>query len=410
MTYYLIIALCIIIIIAYLIEITGKHTKIPGVILLIFTGIGTNYFLAYMDIQIPDLSGLLPMMGTIGLVLIVLEGSLDLTISVKRKRLILTSVSSAILLFMIFVAISTFVAVKVWNFPLIPALLNIIPLGIISSAVAIPSSSDLHKDTREFITYESSISDIFGILVFDFILYRYSSGDFKYSSIGQGIFGFSFDLLITIIASVILSTGLAFLLHRIGHRVKHVIITTGIVLVYALARLVHMPSLLVVLVFGLVMNNSHLFKNAYSQKFINFDNFINELKSFKHITGEFTFIVRSFFFVIFGYYTSVNDLIDLRNLLIAVSISAFIFILRALYLKLVLRMPVKPLVFFAPRGLITILLFLSIPVDQLLPFMNKGLITQIIFVSILLMSFGNIIFTGKSSELSVPSQSFKNSS
>jgi hypothetical protein len=85
-------------------------------------------------------------------------------------------------------------------------------------------------------------------------------------------------------------------------------------------------------------------------------------------------------------------------------ISAFIFILRALYFKLVLRMPLKPLVFFAPRGLITILLFLSIPDDQLLPFMNKGLITQVIFISILLMTFGNIIFIGKRKEMSSSSQ------
>jgi potassium/hydrogen antiporter len=393
MTYYLLIALCIIIIIAYIIEITGKHTKIPGVILLILTGIGINYFLAYLDIHIPDLSGLLPVMGTIGLILIVLEGSLDLTISAKKKHVIITSVSAAILLFVAFVAISTLILVKILNFPLIPSLINTIPLGVISSAVAIPSAAGLHSDTREFITYESSISDIIGILAFDFILYRYSS-------IGQGILGFTFDLIITIIAAVLLSAGLAILLHKISHHVKYVIITTVIVLVYSLARLVHMPSLVVVLVFGLVMNNSHLFKNSYSQKFVDFSNFISNLKSFKHITGEFTFIVRSFFFVMFGYYTSVSDLINLRNLLLAMGISGLIFILRALYFKLVLRMPLKPLVFFAPRGLITILLFLSIPDNQLLPLMNKGLITQVIFISILLMSFGNIIFIGKRKEMS----------
>jgi potassium/hydrogen antiporter len=397
MTYYLLIALCIIIIIAYVIEITGNRTRIPGVILLIFTGIGINYFLAYLNIQIPDLSGLLPMMGTIGLILIVLEGSLDLTISARKKHIIITSVSSAIILFLAFVSISTLFLVKILNFPLVISLINTIPLGVISSAVAIPSASRLHNESREFVIYESSISDIIGILVFDLILYNYTS-------IGKGILGFTLDLIITIIASMLLSTGLAILLHKISHHVKYVIITAVIVLVYSLARLVHMPSLVVVLIFGLVMNNSHLFKNSYSQKFVDFGNFINDLKSFKHITGEFTFVVRSFFFVMFGYYTSVSDLFNLRNILSAIGISAFIFILRALYLKLVLRMPQKPLVFFAPRGLITILLFLSIPVDQLLPFMNKGLVTQVIFISILLMSFGNILFNGKSSKMSPLSQ------
>ena len=388
MTYYLPIALCIIIIVAYIFEITGKYTKIPGVILLIITGIGINYFLVYLNIKIPDLSGLLPVMGTIGLVLIVLEGSLDLTISAKKKRVIVTSISAAILLFLIFVTVFTFYLVKIQNFPIVPSLINSIPLGVISSAVAIPSASGLHKNDREFITYESSISDIVGILAFDFII-------FNYTSFGKGLFGLFLDLILTVVVSVIFSAGLALILHKISHHVKYVIITTVVVLVYALAKLAHMPSLLVVLIFGLVMNNSHLFKNKRAQKIIDFENFSHELNSFKHITGELTFIIRSFFFIMFGYYTTVLDLIDLHNLLLASIISASIFIMRALYLKVFLKKSLNPLLFFAPRGLITILLFLNIPPAQLLPFMNKGLITQVIFMTILLMSFGNIIFSGK---------------
>ncbi len=397
MTYYLLIALCIIIIIAYIFEITGKYTKIPGVILLIMTGIGINYFLAYLDIHIPDLSGLLPMMGTIGLILIVLEGSLDLTISAKKKHVITSSVSAAILLFVVFVAIFTFILVKIQNFPLVPSLINTIPLGVISSAVAIPSASALNKDDREFITYESSISDIVGILAFDFILYNYIS-------IGNGLLGLILDLLLTVGISIVFSAGLALILHKISHHVKYVIITTVIVLVYALAKLVHMPSLLVVLIFGLIMNNNHLFKNKYSHKIIDFENFSHELNSFKHITRELTFIIRSFFFIMFGYYTSVFDLFDLHNLLLAIIISASVFVIRAFYFGIVLGTSLNPLLFFAPRGLITILLFLSIPVDQLLPFMNKGLITQVIFVTILLMTFGNIIFIGKRKRMSPLSQ------
>ncbi len=392
MTYYLPIALCIIIIIAYIFEITGKYTKIPGVILLIMTGIGINYFLAYLDIRIPDLSGLLPMMGTIGLILIVLEGSLDLTLSAEKKRLIIKSVSAAILLFVLFVFVFTFFLVEVGNFPLLPSIINTIPLGVISSAVAIPSASRLHTDEREFVTYESSFSDIVGILAFDFILFRYTF-------LGKDLLGLFFDLVLTIVVSVVFSTGLALILHKITHHVKYVIITTVIVLVYSLAKLVHMPSLLVVLIFGLVMNNNHLFKNIYSQKIIDFDNFSHELISFKNITRELTFIIRSFFFIMFGYYTTVYDILDPHNLLSAVIISAAIFIIRALYFKIVLRMPLKPLLFFAPRGLITILLFLSIPPVQILPIMNKGVITQVIFITILLMSFGNIIFSGKSKTL-----------
>jgi len=330
---------------------------------------------------------LLPIMGTIGLILIVLEGSLDLTIDSSKKRMIANSITSSIILFSVFVILITLVLVYIYHFSLKQSLINSIPLGIISSAVAIPSASGLKKHDKEFVTYESSISDIFGILAFDFIIANTTS-------IGKGLVGFILEILATIILSVLFSSALAFILHKISHHVKYIIITTAIILVYSLAKLIHLPSLLVVLIFGLVMNNNHLFRNKISSKVIDFQSFDSELISFKHITGELTFIIRSFFFIMFGYYTNVIDVLNIDSLIFASIVTIAIFILRAVFFKTVIKTPLNPLLFFAPRGLITILLFMNIPEDLLLPAMNKGLITQIIFLTILFMTFGNM-FLGK---------------
>lgn len=392
MNYYLLIALCVIVILSYVFDITSKYTRIPGVILLIITGMIINYLLSYFNIHIPDISGLLPLMGTIGLVLIVLEGSLDLTISKKKKKLIIQSISSAVIQLMVFVGITAYVLVSFFDYSFKIVLINLIPLGIVSSAVAIPSATGLGKHDKEFVTYESSFSDIIGIIAFDFILY-------KNSRFGESMMDFTLEMILTIVASIVLSAALAFILHRITHHVKYIIITTSILLVFALAKLIHLPSLLVVLIFGLIMNNNHLFNNKYLQKVIDFEGFNLELKSFKNITGEFTFIIRSFFFIIFGYYTYVSDLINLSNLLLSIGLSLSIFVLRALYFRIVLKMPLYPLLFFAPRGLITILLFLTIPNNYALPFINQGLITQVIFISIFLMAFGNMLFRGKKKEV-----------
>jgi len=167
-------------------------------------------------------------------------------------------------------------------------MINIIPIAIISSAVAIPSATGLLSADREFITYESSLSDIFGILFFNFV---YFNGDTPVS----GIFTFFMELIIMLIFSVLFSAGLAILLHKINHHVKYIIIMTAIILVYALAKLFHLPSLLVVLIFGLVMNNHDLFKNIFSAQIINFDEFHADLNSFKNIVAELTFVIRSFF-------------------------------------------------------------------------------------------------------------------
>ncbi len=386
MTYYVLIAFCVIILLAYLFDTTAKYTRIPGVILLIATGMFINYLASSFKIGIPDMSGLLPIMGTLGLILIVLEGSLDLAIRRDKSRLIIGSVSSAILLFSVMVGVFTYVAVYFLHYDLQASLLNIIPFAVISSAVAIPSASGLKPEDREFVTYESSISDIIGILAFDFILL---SG----SSLGTGVLRFIAELIVTFIVSVLLSGGLAILLHKISHHVKYVIIMTVIVLVYALAKLAHLPSLLVVLIFGLVMNNNALFQNAFSAKWINFDEFNADLGAFKSIVYELTFVIRCFFFILFGFYTRLSDLLNLHNLMIAAFITVSIFIFRALFFKIVLRLPLNPLLYFAPRGLITILLFLGIPSILILPFINVGIVTQVIFLTILMMTFGNMIFS-----------------
>jgi len=400
MTYYIIIAFCLIILLAYFFDITSKHTKIPGVLMLIITGIALHYFTRYYGLNIPSyINRMLPVMGTLGLILIVLEASLDLNLSREKSSIVAASLSSAILPFFMFVGLLTIFMSYYLDYDIKTSIINAIPIAVISSAVAIPSAAGLSDTDREFVTYESSLSDIMGILAFDFILL--SSG-----SLASGVFRFFAELILTFFSSIILSAFLAYMLHKINHHVKYVIIMTVIVLVYALTKLIHLPSLLVVLIFGLVMNNNLIFKNKYSDKIISFETFNSELNSFKNITAELNFIVRSFFFLLFGFFTSLSDLLSIDNLIIALIIATLIFILRALYFKMVLRFPLNPLFYFAPRGLITILLFLSIPGERFLPFLNIGVVTQIIFITILMMTFGNMIFE-KVDELVVPGSKMK---
>jgi hypothetical protein len=298
--------------------------------------------------------------------------------------------SSAIVLFLVFTGLFALMLSYGLGYDVRTSLVNIIPVAVISSAVAIPSAVGLSGNNREFVIYESSISDIFGILAFNYVVI--SNGH-----LFSGILNFLLEIIVTLFASVLFSAFLAVILHKINHHVKYIIIMTAIILVYALSRLLHLPSLLVVLIFGLVMNNNNLFENSITAQFINFQDFNTELNAFKNITSEMTFIVRSFFFVLFGYYTSLFDLLNLNNLLFSVLIVAAIYALRALYLKSIIRISMTPLLYFAPRGLITILLFLSIPQAMALPYMNTGVVTQIIFITILIMAYGNIVF-GKTGE------------
>jgi Na+:H+ antiporter len=386
MTNYIILVLCLVVILAYLFEITSRYSKIPGVILLITLGIIIQIVVTGTGIEIPNLKPVLPVIGTIGLVLIVMEASLDIKLEKNKVGLIIKAVSSAIALFTIFVIILTFILVKFFKYDVIDSLLNSIPLGIISSAVAISSANNLSSDQKEFIVYESSISDIIGILVFDFIL-------INQGAIGRGLIHFTFNGLLTIIIAGALTFGLALLLHKINYHVNYVIILTTVVLVYALAKLIHLPALFLVLVFGLALSNNRLVENTVVKKYIDFEKFRTDINSFRKILGELTFLVRAFFFIIFGYYSGIRGLFNLHNLVTGIMLTAGIFLIRWIFFRQVLRFSIPAIIFFAPRGLITILLFLSIPDVSRIRLINEEVITLVIFLSLAIMMIGNF-FTG----------------
>lgn len=52
----------------------------------------------------------------------------------------------------------------------------VIPFAIISGAMAITSTKKVQSRSKEFVTYESSLYDIFGVLYFNFIICSDSIG------------------------------------------------------------------------------------------------------------------------------------------------------------------------------------------------------------------------------------------
>ena len=382
MTEYIILALCILILLSYLFDITSIYSRIPGVLLLIGLGILMQIVIENTGIEIPDMKPLLPVLGTLGLILIVMEASLDLRVEKAKTGMIIKSVTAAIVLFAIFIAIMTFIMVRFLNYSIIDSLLNSIPFGIISSAVAISSSVNLNKEQREFIIYESSISDIIGILVFDFIL-------IYGSSVGFGLLNFAFKGVLTVLIAVVVTTGLAFLLHKATYHINYIIILTVLVMVYVLGELIHLPALLLVMAFGIALENHSLVEKTRFNRFIDFEKFRTDLNSFKKIITELTFVVRSFFFIMFGYYSRIEGLFNIANLLTALAIVAGIYLLRVVFLIRILKIPVIPYLFFSPRGLVTILLFLGIPATSRISLIGEEVVTLVILLTLLFMMEGN---------------------
>ena len=136
-------------------------------------------------------------------------------------------------------------------------------------------------------------------------------------------------------------------------------------LLYSIGHALKLSALLIVLIFGLILNNYEaVFKGALS-KFINHESVNNIQDGFKIIIQESAFVVRTFFFIVFGYYVALEKIIDpefiVPIIFISLSLLVAIYLIRFIILLPTLRTSTWPEVFLAPRGLITILLFFSIP-------------------------------------------------
>jgi NhaP-type Na+/H+ or K+/H+ antiporter len=84
--------------------------------------------------------------------------------------------------------------------------------------------------------------------------------------------------------------------------------------------------------------------------------------------------------------------------LFAAAITAGIFILRWVFFIFLLGSKSGKLIWFAPRGLITILLFLSIPEASRIELINEEVVTLVILMSIFVMMIGNMIPGRKGNE------------
>ena len=231
---------------------------------------------------------------------------------------------------------------------------------------------------------ESSLSDIFGVLYFNFLL---RNEVLNFEAIGV----FTLEMIIIAIISLGAMIGLIFLLNKIDHRIKFMPIILLILMVYAITKAYHLPALLFILFIGLYLGNLELF---YNNKWLrNYD--IYELKKevtkFHDLIIEGAFLIRSLFFIIFGFLIAPADIINQDTIEIALMIVGGIFFIRFIQLWL-FKLPFKPLLFFGPRGLITILLYVSIPSIFSFELINQSLIIQVILLTAMILMLGLVFF------------------
>jgi Kef-type K+ transport system membrane component KefB len=383
-TYTVLIILSGLVIFSYLFDLVASKTKLPSVLLLLLLGIGLRILVDNLHLETFDFLKILPTLGTVGLILIVFEGSLELKYERDKNKLIKGAFLSAFFILIASVSVITFIIYQITGKELYVCFTNAIPFSVVSSAIAIPSAAVLTKKNKEFIIYESSFSDILGIILFNFAI---SNPHISTSSFT----GLALNTVLIIVLSAISCIVLLYIMGKISHHIKFFLIISILILVYAIGQSYHLSALVLILSFGLFLNNADAIQHAWFRTVFIYKNLSQDLTQLHQLSAESAFIIRTFFFVIFGFTMSIYELNNKIVLANGLFILITIFAIRVVYLKLFRKENSGQEVFIAPRGLISILLYFNLPQALKIPEVGTSFLFMVVLGTSLVMSIGLLL-------------------
>lgn len=385
-TYTILALACGLVIISYIFSLISAKTRIPTVLFLLLLGIGIREALVASGHYVHLPGQAIELLGILGLILILLEAGLDINLSRDKLPLIRKATASSLFVMALSVAgISTIIHFgldQAWLTSLIYAL----PLSIISSSIVASSIRNLSEAKREFLTYESALSDIFGILLFNYLV---ATGALSIGSAATMAGG----LAIALVASVAASLLLMWLMTKVTIDIKIFLVFAVLFLLYSFGHAVGLPALMLVLIFGLLINNWHKVNGRLINRLLPSQQVGQTAYSLKALTSESAFLIRTFFFLLFGYTIDIHVLSDYNVLVVGSLVVAAIYLVRFIYLRIFLKEHILPELFYAPRGLVTIVLFYRIPQGIQFDSFSDGVLFFVVLATTVIMMIGSLFFT-----------------
>lgn len=380
-TYTTLIILSGLVIFSYLFDLIAGKTKIPSVILLLMLGIAIHFAVDYFGVKMINFKVILPTLGTLGLILIVFEGALELRYNNDKNAIIKKAFFSAFTILLVSAFVITFIIRYLTGQSFYLCFVNAIPYCVVSSAVAIPSASNLGKNKKEFIIYESSFSDILTVVLFNFIVRNQQIDVVSFIKLGGELAGI-------IIAAIISCLLLLYLIGRLTHHIKSFLIIALLILVYSVGQSFHLSALIIVLALGLFLNNANQISFPWFRKLFIYPTFQHDIKQLFQLSAESAFLMRTFFFIVFGYTMDIYELQDITLLLTGGAILASIYLVRFLYIKFISKTDLMPELVIVPRGLISVLLYYNLPDNLKIPQVGTGLLFIVVLGTSLILSLG----------------------
>ncbi|SBT07446.1 Sodium/proton antiporter, cpa1 family protein [Candidatus Accumulibacter aalborgensis] len=383
MTYQAIFVASVFLLLAFGMERMSRIVGVPSVVVLIATGLIGKPVLAALDVSLAGIDEAVPVLGTVGLVLIVLEGALDIELRRERLRAAAGAFVMATAGFVVCTAAFASLVAFVLPLSIFQATILAVPFAVISSAVAIPSSGFLPQHGREFVLYESSVSDILGVMFFFALLHSDGSAIGILTALAGGG-------IISLVLAVLCAIGLTLIMLRIDGHIRFIPLLAGMFGLYAAGKLLHLSPLIMIVLLGLALNNPTLITRLRPFRHLLDDRYEATLDEFKLLTKELTFAVRGFFFILLGCWTDLSTLISIEAWVAAGVVLLVIYVSRYVILRLACLELIDRLIWLAPRGLITVLLFLPAKEAMSLPAYVDGAVMLVVLISSSLTTVGRL--------------------
>lgn len=385
-TYLFLTGLCAIIIFSFFTNMFAKRTNVPSVLILMLLGVGVQQLLYFFEIDLSYFK-VLELLGIVGLVMIVLEAALDLELKKENWPILWKSfIIAASSLGLTSVSIAFIIQLFISEIEYLPALVYALPLSIMSSSIIIPSVANLTKYKKEFLIYESTFSDILGIMVFYMII-----ENLNVDGMGQLSFAIGANLFLTIATSLVLCYALLYIIQNIKGDAKFFLFLSVLILLYTVGKMFHLSSLIIILMFGLLLRNYKILLFGKLRHWLNDSRIDDVSDQFKMITKETAFLVRTFFFVVFGMTLPLQSLFNREVWLISFVFLAVTYVLRFILFYIIERKDTLPQTLIAPKGLITVLLFFAIPESLKADKFEGAVLFVVIIATSLIMGWALIV-------------------
>jgi cell volume regulation protein A len=298
-----------------------EKTRISDVLVLL--GIGILLGPVFGLVNPSMLTHFAEYFGTLALIIILFEGGMNMDLDKMIKEFGTASLLVLLSFFLSTLAIAAFLnQTQGWDLR-VSLLLGII-LGCTSAAIVIPiiSRMSLKEEIKTIISLESALSDVLAV-VFTLLLIEFITlGDVGIKAPFRAVAN-SFST--AIIAGVMI--GLFWLkmldLFR-GKKYSYMVTLAAVLITFSVVDFFGGSGAIAVLVFGLILGNSHDFGRFLK---LRGHNLIDDTIKFFH--GEMTFFIRTFFFVYMGMIVTLRD-INGRFLLLSCSLFLIILLVRYL--------------------------------------------------------------------------------